>query len=276
MSIYTDAGAEFSPDLIYRFRLWRAWGDGPRLLVIGLNPSVADATADDPTIRRCISFARRWGFAGLEMRNLFAYRATDPRVMLRGSSPRGDGNTRGYIDAARAVTDLGGAVLAAWGAHGRHQREGDLLACRLIDVGIGVACLGLTTAGQPRHPLYVAGNTRPLAYLGDGGRLVTDPYLPGIPVTVDDFSGVCGYLDREREMPDGWDHCGHPDVDVVAETETGERIGCCSSVCPLAYTLYPETHPEDLQELRRHFRDQEDYSDDLWVVPHTRWTGAAR
>ena len=80
--------AVFSPCRTYRYALSRVWAaDKPYALFIGLNPSTADETLDDPTIRRCIDFAKRWGYGGLVMANLFAYRATDPAVMKRAAEP---------------------------------------------------------------------------------------------------------------------------------------------------------------------------------------------
>ena len=84
------AGAKISGCGTYRYALWRHWdsdwngqGDSNSVMFIGLNPSTADATEDDPTLRRCIGFAKSWGFGGLYMLNVFAYRATDPRLMKR-------------------------------------------------------------------------------------------------------------------------------------------------------------------------------------------------
>ncbi len=76
----------------YRYALLRRWGEGKNAMFIGLNPSTADETADDPTIRRCVSFAKAWGFGGLCMANLFAYRATNPADMLMQADPIGPDN----------------------------------------------------------------------------------------------------------------------------------------------------------------------------------------
>jgi hypothetical protein len=90
-------GAEFSDCGTYRYALWRTWNAlQPGVLFVGLNPSTADATTDDPTIRRCIGFAKRWGYGGITMANVFAYRATDPREMtvLAPSARSGRRTTR--------------------------------------------------------------------------------------------------------------------------------------------------------------------------------------
>lgn len=149
-----DFGAAFSPCRNYRYALWRWWDkDKPYAMFVGLNPSTADETLDDPTIRRCKRFASDWGYGGLVMTNLFAIRATDPKVMLAHSDPVGVENDDYLRDLARHAA----LVVAAWGAHGGHQgRDEDVL--RLIP---GVHHLGLTKAGKPRHPLYLRADSRP-------------------------------------------------------------------------------------------------------------------
>jgi hypothetical protein len=142
------SGAVFSPDRVYRYTLTRTWDSGPTVAFIGLNPSTADETVDDPTIRRCIGFAKRWGYGTLVMLNLFAFRATDPRVMRAAGDPIGPENNA-YIQAVAAEA---GDVVAAWGVHGsylgRDRAVRDLLFWR-------PSALGLTKDGHPRHPLYV-------------------------------------------------------------------------------------------------------------------------
>jgi hypothetical protein len=109
-------GAEFSDCGTYRYALWRTWNAlQPGVLFVGLNPSTADATTDDPTIRRCIGFAKRWGYGGITMANVFAYRATDPREMTvlaleRAIGPENDAHLASLAESASFV-------VAAWGAH---------------------------------------------------------------------------------------------------------------------------------------------------------------
>jgi hypothetical protein len=144
-----QAGAIMSEDAIYRYALWRTWGDGKRrLVVIGLNPSTADAVDDDPTIRRCIGFAKREQCDGLFMLNLFAFRATEPRDMLRANDPIGPDNDE-YI--RQCAVGKHNVVVAAWGALGG-TRGRDRHVARLLG---DLYCLGRTKAGQPRHPLYL-------------------------------------------------------------------------------------------------------------------------
>jgi len=140
------SGASF--DGPYRYLLWRRWAEAASVLFVMLNPSTADAQRDDPTIRRCIGFARAWGFGGVEVVNLFAWRATDPRELRRAADPIGPANDRAItLAAARSH-----AILAAWGVHGalldRDRQVTALLA------GSRVRCLAHTGNGAPRHPLY--------------------------------------------------------------------------------------------------------------------------
>ncbi len=154
----TGGRCVFSPCRTYRYLLTRSWGElfqVPRRLVmfIGLNPSTADEEQDDPTIRRCIGFAKDWGFAGLVMGNLFAFRATDPRDMLAAEDPVGPENDQHLLEASLVVS----LVVAAWGVRGAHRGRGDEVAGLIPDL----SALGLTKDGHPRHPLYLP-RTQPL------------------------------------------------------------------------------------------------------------------
>jgi hypothetical protein len=144
-----DRGATFSDCRTYRYNLWRLWDDdGPKLNVIGLNPSTADENVDDPTIRRCIGFAMDWGYGGLVMTNLFAFRSTDPKGLTAVADPVGPENDRflGYWAES-------GTPLAAWGAHPMAQGR-SLDVVRMLH-HLELECLGFTKGGAPRHPLYV-------------------------------------------------------------------------------------------------------------------------
>lgn len=146
-------GAAFSECRKYRYSLWRRWGESTMAAFIGLNPSTADETQDDPTIRRCIAFAKRWNCGGLVMLNLFAFRATDPNEMKRETDPVGPLNDK----AIRVVTHLCSPVVCCWGAHGGHHNRSSVV---LGIVGrLNTKHLGLTKAGQPKHPLYLAADT---------------------------------------------------------------------------------------------------------------------
>lgn len=150
-----EGEATFSPCLDYRYLLTREWDRSkPRAVWIMLNPSTASADEDDPTVRRTQTFSLAWGFGGVVVLNLFALRSTDPKALYAHPSPIGPEN-----DAAmEAVVSESrtGIVVAAWGVHGAHLGRGDQVR-DLVNALLSV--LGLTKAGHPRHPLYVAGST---------------------------------------------------------------------------------------------------------------------
>ena len=149
------SGAAFDLTGAYRYLFRRAWDTAlPSVGFIMLNPSTADQHHDDPTIRRCLGFARAWGFGSLEVVNLFALRATSPAALLASPDPVGPENDE-HIRAMAARVDL---VVAAWGNHGaRFGRDAEV--ARLL--GGRVTCLRVTAQGQPKHPLYVPGSVRP-------------------------------------------------------------------------------------------------------------------
>ena len=171
---YISSGADISACGRYRYLLWREWrrsgslenwamtdmvdGAGNRIgepkscLFVMLNPSTADASIDDPTIRRCVAFAKRWRYDRLEVVNLFAYRATNPKTLLtlgHKENPIGDRNSEVVSSAAFEA----GLIVCAWGAHGGHMGHDETVRGWL---GARKSfALGFTKAGQPRHPLYV-------------------------------------------------------------------------------------------------------------------------
>jgi hypothetical protein len=137
----------------YRYALWRRWDDGPQVLFVMLNPSTADQRDDDPTIRRCIGLAARWGYAAVAVGNLFAFRTPSPRVLRRAAHPVGRANDR-WLQRLAAES---GRMIAAWG------NDGTLLG-RDVQVRSMLAplyALSLTRCGQPRHPLYVPNSVVP-------------------------------------------------------------------------------------------------------------------
>lgn len=156
----------------YRYNLRRAWGGGATVAFIGLNPSTANAELDDPTIRRCIGFARAWGYGSLLMLNLFALRATDPSRLLFDAAPIGPDTN------ARLEADVLGAslVVAAWGAHYIAPSRGADVRHRLEALGIELHALGLTRSGQPRHPLYLPKGLVPVPLAAlEHGRAISSP-----------------------------------------------------------------------------------------------------
>lgn len=147
--------AEISDCGRYRYELTRTWdSDLPVCTFIMLNPSTADAEADDPTIRRCIGFAKREGCGGLRVLNLFAFRATSPDDMKAADDPIGIGN-HGFLGTLSSVSPPP-LVIAAWGTHGHFKSRDCVVLGQLASLPI--YCLGKTKAGHPRHPLYVRAN----------------------------------------------------------------------------------------------------------------------
>lgn len=154
-----ESGAQFSRCRTFRYALWRRWdwqGYQNQLMFIGLNPSTADETQDDPTVRRCIRFAKDWGYSGLIMMNAYGFRATDPKVMAVASDPVGPGNDRAFRTQRSQV----GKIVAAWGNHCSEERAQRI--CKVINRPIH--CLATNKSGQPKHPLYIAAKTRPKLY----------------------------------------------------------------------------------------------------------------
>ncbi|USN99319.1 MAG: DUF1643 domain-containing protein [Phycisphaeraceae bacterium] len=141
--------AQFSPCRRYRYTLTRVLRerDTSMMTIIGLNPSTATETTDDPTVRRCIRFAIREGFGRFVMLNAFGYRATDPADMKAQRDPVGPGND----EAIRRVVGDADLTVFAWGTHGAHLGRHD----RVLELVGPRHCLGVTKAGLPRHPLYL-------------------------------------------------------------------------------------------------------------------------
>jgi hypothetical protein len=149
-----ENGARFDITGKYRYSLWREWRPGGKQVAfILLNPNRADAVRDDPTIRRCIGFARSWGCGSVEVVNLFAFRTGDPLHLRNTPEPVGSANDRYLLRAARRAWK----VVAGWGNHGG-LRDRDRQVLRLLENRIGLYCLGITRKRQPRHPLYARGD----------------------------------------------------------------------------------------------------------------------
>ena len=139
----------------YRYLLTRRIvGEDParRILWIMLNPSTADASEDDPTIRRVLGFSKRWGYGWVEVVNLFAFRATEPVELQIAIDPVGPLNHAYIAEALNRTSDL----IVGWGARGS--------MCRTRQAYRGARCLGVTKAGEPRHPLYVRADTERITW----------------------------------------------------------------------------------------------------------------
>lgn len=155
-------GATISPCGRYRYDLWRTWGPEPHLLFVLLNPSTADAQRDDPTVRRCIGFARRFGAGGVGIVNLYARRSSDPRDLWHWSEPDPVGPENDeFIGRAASLCDC---IVCAWGAFPRATERGRAVY-RMLD-SAKVRVLGTTKAGHPRHPLYLPGEAGLLEWSG--------------------------------------------------------------------------------------------------------------
>src|SRR5262245_13924770 len=152
----TSTGATFSEYRTYRYQLWRIWDkSNPFMNVIGLNPSTADETKDDPTIRRCIGFAKAWGYGGLYVTNLFAFRATKPKDMKKALDPIGPDNDL-WIQHTAELCKL---VIAAWGENGGFANRDAHVRAMVNRLHV----FRLTPKSRvPEHPLYLPGDLKPV------------------------------------------------------------------------------------------------------------------
>lgn len=155
--------ALFSQTRLYRYALWRAWGKEAQqpapqrfVMFIGLNPSTADESTDDPTIRRCMRFALAWGFEAVCMTNLFAWRATRPEDLRRCAQPLGVDNN----ETLRGLAKQADKCIAAWGADGTYLGRDVFVRHQLLR-HTKLYRLGLTKDGHPRHPLYLPSTATP-------------------------------------------------------------------------------------------------------------------
>lgn len=135
-----------------------------KIVWLMLNPSTADESQLDPTLRRVAAFSRGWGYPGFIVLNLFAYRSTEPEGMKAERDPVGPRNDSAILETARNRR-----VICGWGNHGTH-RDRDLTVFRMLHAeGIRLECLSRTGIGMPQHPLYMPGNAKPFEYLGRSG-----------------------------------------------------------------------------------------------------------
>ena len=147
MGLLVNKNATFSDCRKYRYALSRTWnGKKKTILFIGLNPSTADEKIDDPTIRRCINYAKNWGYGSLLMVNLFAYRATMPTELKNVKNPIGNDNDLHIIELSKKVD----VAVDAWGNEGSLLNR-DKEVKKIIP---NLKCLKINKSGQPAHPLY--------------------------------------------------------------------------------------------------------------------------
>ena len=154
--LFLRRAAEISPCGLYRYGLEREWEAGkPVLVVCMLNPSNADAEREDPTLLALIHFAKLWGYGGLTIVNLYAWRSPKPADMMSAAGRSDDTNRlRGREAALIAATMGGGRMLVAWGNDGDFEGEATRFATFAADeMGIDLICLGTTLMGAPKHPM---------------------------------------------------------------------------------------------------------------------------
>ena len=152
------SGAELDLHRKYRYALWRIWDRSkPWVLFIGLNPSTADERCNDRTLDKCIHYASVWGYGGVYMANLFAYRATDPDKMKKCRSPIGPENDEWLIKLHRDA----GMVVAAWGNDGAFKNRAEKVCSFLGDMH----CIKINHTGEPAHPLYQLKSAKPQRYI---------------------------------------------------------------------------------------------------------------
>lgn len=146
--------AVFSADRRFRYALWRTWDIArPAVMFVGLNPSQANEVNDDPTLRRCVGFAKAWGYGGVALTNLFGFVATDPAHMLATPDPIGEDNDW-WLAGLSAALPL---TVAAWGNAGTHRAR----AAQARPLLQSLHVLRLNRSGQPAHPLYLPASLTP-------------------------------------------------------------------------------------------------------------------
>mgnify|MGYP001187935155 FL=1 len=157
MNIDNNTGATFSKCNRYRYVLWRKWNSSdPQVMFIGLNPSTADHIHNDPTISRCINYAKSWGYGGIYMVNIFSYKTTYPDRLKSAIDPIGK-NTNDWI---KKIYDITHMCIAAWGNNGQLLNRSDKIRAMLPKMH----CLKITKSGEPSHPLYLKASLKPITY----------------------------------------------------------------------------------------------------------------
>ena len=153
-----EAGAMFSACRRWRYLLWRRWdAKKPLANFLMLNPSTADEFQLDPSCTRARNYAERWGFGGVLITNIFAWRSTDPFALKVVEDPVGRGNDRAILKAAREAK----LVVCAWGNHGEHLERAARVRKILEENRVSLHALRLNGSGHPAHPLYLPGSLKP-------------------------------------------------------------------------------------------------------------------
>ena len=150
--------AVFSKCKKYRYALWRTWDSTrPYAMFIGLNPTAADAVSNNPTINRCIGFAKSWGYGGLCLTNLFAYLSAQPTGLRAAKDPIGPDNDQWLERLAKDA----GIIIAAWGNDGCLLKRSHAVATSISNLH----CLKINKSGEPAHPLYQPGSAGPIPFV---------------------------------------------------------------------------------------------------------------
>lgn len=157
LDLLLDRKATLSECGQYRYTLSRHWDDAlPSATFIMLNPSTADAWKDDPTIKKCMGFARRWGMGSIFVGNLFAFRATKPADMMKARDPVGPDNRKHLMWMCDRASQGAGEVICAWGVNGCHMNQERTVIGWLREWEVIPKALRMTEkTGKPEHPLYV-------------------------------------------------------------------------------------------------------------------------
>jgi len=151
-----NSGADFSDDRKYRYKLWRIWDQSKdKVMFIGLNPSTANEKDPDATVKRCINFAKSWGFGGMYMMNLFAYVSTDPKKLVTSGEDLSN-NNRMLIETAIDAE----LIVFCWGCFKQAKER----AKDIIELFPKGHIIRRTKSGNPEHPLYLPGNLKPIKY----------------------------------------------------------------------------------------------------------------
>ena len=149
--------AIISKDKKYRYVLLRKWDDSKKMvMIIGLNPSIADDVNDDPTLTRCISFAKLWGYGGIYMLNLFAFRTANPKLMQNTKEPIGLENDKYLIEYSFKCDK----VVCAWGNGGTYKNRSNEIKSKLSNLYY----IALNKSGEPSHPLYIKSDLTPIKF----------------------------------------------------------------------------------------------------------------
>jgi len=152
-----NSDAIFSKDRIYRYVLTREWDlKKPSLMIISLNPSTADEKINDPTIQRCIGFAKQWGFGKLIVTNLFSFRATSPKDLFKSKNPVGDKNDYWIKKLSKKVNK----IVLAYGNYGKFKNRHE----KILKIINNPYCIKESKTGMPMHPLYLKYTKKPIKY----------------------------------------------------------------------------------------------------------------